>query len=293
MHVRTYFPAADLAGVLRAIEVYEFTDDHPGFANLTLLPSFVNGFLFTQYVGQPARMYSKKYHAGRTVTEDTLLSSLSQPVSLTGLSRLRAVRVLFVPGVLPSLYAHPMSEFRGVSVSLGEALDPALCELKDRLFAEWDKGTQVALVENYLCNRLRKQQPYRRALYPALDRYFAERGYGLRVAKIACQLGFGERDLHRKIDHQVGIPPSQFRNLHRFHRAVRDLLRHPERSLRQIGISLDYTDQSHFNREFRRLSGLSPGAFRGCWDRREVIMPHAGLRPQDTGILLAAAAGAG
>ena len=57
---------------------------------------------------------------------------------------------------------------------------------------------------------------------------------------------------------QVGVTPKLYARILRFRHAL-DLIRVPGSSLAEVAVDAGFYDQSHMNREFRELGGLSPG----------------------------------
>lgn len=65
----------------------------------------------------------------------------------------------------------------------------------------------------------------------------------------------------RAFRESVGMPPHAYIVRRRIERAQR-LLRSTDLSLSEIALKVGFTDQSHFSRHFRRLTGMSPGLAR-------------------------------
>jgi len=79
--------------------------------------------------------------------------------------------------------------------------------------------------------------------------------------RLAADLGLSTSTLRRRVQEATGMP------LHRFIRSLRmeearRLLRRTDRSLARIADDLGFSDEYHFNREFSRLAGIPPGAYR-------------------------------
>ncbi len=55
--------------------------------------------------------------------------------------------------------------------------------------------------------------------------------------------------------------PSHFLKIRRFNRALSIIYSFRYDSLAEVAYESGYYDQSHFNREFRQLTGYSPGEF--------------------------------
>jgi transcriptional regulator GlxA family with amidase domain len=72
------------------------------------------------------------------------------------------------------------------------------------------------------------------------------------------RLDVGPRRLHQRFAGDYGVGPKLFLNLMRFGRQLEE--RHPLVAPREVG-EPEYADESHAIREFRRFSGLTPGAY--------------------------------
>ena len=67
------------------------------------------------------------------------------------------------------------------------------------------------------------------------------------------------RHLTRQFQRAVGVSPKEFARVSRFLRALRILDEGQHRSLADVALSCGFSDQAHFNHEFRELAGMSPG----------------------------------
>jgi len=72
----------------------------------------------------------------------------------------------------------------------------------------------------------------------------------------------GERRLQRIFREHVGLTPKEAARVARL-RAALDVMRAgPTLPLGRVALRAGYYDQPHFNREFARLAGVAPGAWR-------------------------------
>ncbi|HEY1132984.1 MAG TPA: AraC family transcriptional regulator [Nocardioides sp.] len=81
-----------------------------------------------------------------------------------------------------------------------------------------------------------------------------------RVTEVADAFGLGERALHRLVEQRVGLSPKWLVQRRRLHDAV-VALKAGTWSLAGLAAELGYTDQAHFTRDFRTVTGLTPGAY--------------------------------
>ncbi|TKV60543.1 AraC family transcriptional regulator [Nakamurella flava] len=87
---------------------------------------------------------------------------------------------------------------------------------------------------------------------PALDR----------VARLAAHVGLSERALQRVVRRRVGLSPKWLIQRHRLHQAagrLRDTCSPAD--LAALAADLGYADQAHFTRDFRTVTGQTPGEF--------------------------------
>lgn len=81
----------------------------------------------------------------------------------------------------------------------------------------------------------------------------------LRVADLAEAFGMGERSLQRLTSRWLGLSPKWLLQRRRLHEAA-ERLRTPA-DLATIAVDLGYTDQAHFTRDWRRVTGMTPREF--------------------------------
>lgn len=80
-------------------------------------------------------------------------------------------------------------------------------------------------------------------------------------AKLARAVGLSVRAFERAFVAEYGLPPQQYLKRLRLQVASRHLVATRE-SLSEISAACGFADQSHFTREFRRLTGKTPGRYR-------------------------------
>lgn len=80
------------------------------------------------------------------------------------------------------------------------------------------------------------------------------------VADLSARAGWSQRHLQRVLRRYLGLSPKWLIQRRRLHEAT-DRLKHGATSLADVASDLGYTDQAHFTRDFRRVTGYTPGAF--------------------------------
>lgn len=79
---------------------------------------------------------------------------------------------------------------------------------------------------------------------------------------IAEEMGYSERHLNRLFKDMTGISPKLMARIFRFEKASKQLFKGTDSGNAADFLELGYYDQSHFIREFKRFSGMTPGEYK-------------------------------
>lgn len=91
-----------------------------------------------------------------------------------------------------------------------------------------------------------------------LDRYFDQE---ISIKVMADIAEVSESSFSRKFKMTTGKSPYQYLVERRISEAKR-LLRHTDQSIAEISLSVGYSNQAHFSTAFRKMTGVTPGAYR-------------------------------
>ncbi|MEO8204905.1 MAG: helix-turn-helix domain-containing protein, partial [Chthoniobacterales bacterium] len=109
---------------------------------------------------------------------------------------------------------------------------------------------------------IRRNPAQRHSIIDAVTQFAVDHKFRVgSYTELAASLGLSLSSLRREILKATGTPLHQFTRTLRL-REARRLLRQTDRSLTQIADTLGFTDAYYFNREFSRLAGIAPGAYR-------------------------------
>ena len=84
----------------------------------------------------------------------------------------------------------------------------------------------------------------------------------LDLQKVATELGLGYESFRKRFQQSSGISPHQYRTRQRIE-AAKQLLRYsPHLTNAALAESLGFSDEYHFSKQFRRMTGTTPKAYR-------------------------------
>jgi AraC-like DNA-binding protein len=137
--------------------------------------------------------------------------------------------VRFRPGGARAFLPFPQQEIAGRVVSLDLVYPGERRELEDRLGSARSDQERVAAADAFLLPRCSE------------------------TARIPA--GLSARQYRRRFEQEVGLTPKAFERVRRLQRAIGTL---SKGSLAEVAAEAGYYDQSHFIRDFREFSGMTP-----------------------------------
>ena len=164
------------------------------------------------------------------------------------------------PGAARALFGLPAGELAERHTPL-EALwgDGAVQDALERVHAAGNPEARLAVFEALLAERL---APQPQAMHPAVARALAGLGSGLPIRVLVQASGYSHRRFITLVRDAAGLAPKQ---LQRVQRLQRVMAAGPGlRALPWVALALEagYSDQSHFNRDFLEIAGMTPQAYR-------------------------------
>ena len=125
-----------------------------------------------------------------------------------------------------------------------------------------DRGRQevaVAAVESALADLLPLDEEGE--LVNAVVEYVEGDSEVRRVGQVCDKFAITERSLQRLTARRIGLTPKWLIQRRRLHEAAERLTGESRPDLARVAADLGYADQAHFGRDFRAVTGLTPGEF--------------------------------
>lgn len=123
----------------------------------------------------------------------------------------------------------------------------------EKIIAAQQTKTRVSLLDNYLLRKLSQMKAIDSRVVDFL--HLCPNTHYRRLLK---EYGISERQFERKFLQSVGFTPSYYKRVVRFEKVHYRIQQGDYTSLANLAYELGYSDQSHFNRDFKQLSGVTP-----------------------------------
>jgi AraC-like DNA-binding protein len=217
-----------------------FADGMPGIViNLSDQPLYLNG-------------HEKK------LPEVFIYGQTIKPVDITAYNQFKMAIIYFYPHVLKPLFGIDASQLADTCLDIDLLKMKGFTSLREQIADCKSTDEQRVLLYSLLAQRI--QQPENRPekdLHYATDYLMRAKG-NVALKTLYEEINLTERTFERKFLAHVGITPSLFSRISRFHAAISQLQSGKPSTLIDITYDNGFADQSHMGRTFKEFTGLTP-----------------------------------
>lgn len=169
----------------------------------------------------------------------------------------RIVSVRFKPGGATPFLNISASEIAGASADLDSVL-PEFSQNAISLTGEAQTPTaMVQALDRLLMERLHRL-PGTNSVTAFAVAAMSRRTDAMKVNALVSDMGICQKKLERTVKHHTGLTPKRLGRTVRLLTAIRALNTQNAPSFSHLALDLGFTDQAHFNREFKSMTGLTP-----------------------------------
>jgi len=171
--------------------------------------------------------------------------------------------VHFKPGGVFPFLGFPYSELHNKQITLADLWGERLA---DRLLCLLNEAPTVELkfrtLERWLLGIARRPFKHHAAVSFAVEKFRKDHALSS-SAEVAESIGFSQRRFIELFRNEVGMTPKLFCRVERFQHVIRAIGQKSDVDWADLALDHGYSDQSHFNHEFREFSGLRPTEYLG------------------------------
>lgn len=182
-----------------------------------------------------------------------------------------SVGLVLGPGALQRLWALPASALAGQHVPLDALAGAAMRDLPDQLAALDGPEARLGALFRWLAGHLAATEARARGPHPAIVQALRRAdGRGVRVAALVRDSGLSHRHFNALFEQATGLPPKAYLRVRRLQATLQQAARCPRMGWAQLALEAGYSEQSHLQRDFKALAGVTPGQ----WRRAQPAAPN-------------------
>ena len=174
---------------------------------------------------------------------------ISEPTSSVGAQLL--------PGAAEFLFGVPADELAERHTPLEDLWGHSAVDQRDRLLEGDSLERRLDIFESLLMARLPRVYGLHPAVAHALERFTTTADVG----EVVRQTGYSHRRFIALFSRAAGLTPKLFCRVLRFQRGVELTAAKQSPSRVDVALAAGYSDQPHFNRQFREFAGVTPGEY--------------------------------
>jgi AraC-like DNA-binding protein len=209
------------------------------------------------------RPWQTKQHDIFTDTSSVeLWGQILKPMTFRSAGKTEILGIRFYPATASFFLKEDISRFNNNVLSLSDVLGRTIKGLHAQLQDETSIHRQIGLVDSYLMNALNvdSKSLVRIDLVQRVMNEVTHRDFFDNIENVARRYGMSSRYLQKLFVQYTGLTPKLFSRINRFQNSL-VLISKGNISLTDASYECGYFDQSHFIREFKSFTDLSPSAF--------------------------------
>jgi AraC-like DNA-binding protein len=256
MEIKTFFPSDILKPYIKCYWVY--TIDKESLTEV-LYPSGYIELAINISSGNLTTIINERYIKMPNVE---VLGQLTLPGRIMVTKGITLLVTRFYPHASSLFFPNQVSDFTNDSIDLNDVFNMQANEFYNRIMEKGSIQEKIAFLEYFLIQKLnindRKLKKFK--LVESICNQVVNEQQPFRIDNLASYYGFSERYIQKLFLDFVGISPKIFFNIQRFNKSLK-LIQSNDYSLTSIAYDCAYFDQSHFIKEFKTFSGVTPSKF--------------------------------
>ncbi|MET8846447.1 helix-turn-helix domain-containing protein [Amycolatopsis sp. NPDC004625] len=174
--------------------------------------------------------------------------------------RVQGLGVRFRPGCFRAFLGGPVRDIADRAVPLADVFGPAAVRAAESVRSARDDVEMTTAVDNLLIANPVRLSPAAREAAEAVEQIARDPGI-TRVAQLCADTGLTTRAVQRMFAEHVGCPPKWAIRIYRLNDAAQRIVTEGQPDYAGLAVRLGYSDQSHFIRDFRTVTGQSPAEY--------------------------------
>lgn len=169
-----------------------------------------------------------------------------------------SIGIRFHPTGICKLFAVDMHDLSSANED-PDILRGELGNIQVRLAELNNHSARLLLIEKWLLEKCYQRNPN-----PSLIQHFVPQLLkpNTQLDELIKNQAISRRQLERKFQQEIGLSPSQLKQLHRIKRARETISQNPARPLTEVAQDCGFYDQSHFIHQFQKITGQTPGQYK-------------------------------
>ncbi|MHA4809016.1 DUF6597 domain-containing transcriptional factor [Flavitalea flava] len=191
-----------------------------------------------------------------------LWGQITRPKSIKSLGKNTMLGIRFYAHSAAYFFKEPVSLFTNEIIHAADLLGRSITILQERLLETYDLNSRISLLEEYLLNRLTVsgKKHHKIKFIGEIAASLQDNASNEKIISVSIRNNISTRYLTQLFSEYTGLAPKLFCKINRFQHSL-NLIQANDQKLTGIAYDSGYFDQSHFIREFKLFTGITPTSF--------------------------------
>ncbi|TGK86933.1 AraC family transcriptional regulator [Leptospira noumeaensis] len=257
MIYETFSPSPDLSSLIKCFWTLSIQDssDYP---KQRIVPDGCMELAFN--LGDPIQRFTNE---NESVIQPwaCLIGQITEPFYIKPTGSVNTFAVRFYPYGIANFFDKPMESYANRETPPSQLFGfEGAIELEEKIHKAKDTATRIRIIEDFFRSKLQEQMIFDRILKNTIDSLLHSKG-NESIDSILGDEVLSRRQLERKFKKQIGLSPKKLEKIIRMQAALKMLINRESEKLTEIAYESNYYDQSHFIKDFKEFTGLSPKEF--------------------------------
>src|SRR5688572_15281906 len=191
-----------------------------------------------------------------------LWGQITKPLAIKSKGRHTMLGIKFLTHSAAYFFDDEIGMYNNLVSDVGDIIGSPVKILHSQLLETTELTRRIELIEKFLLKRLAGNEKKSSRIdkvaniLTSIKKDTAENN----ISTIASRHGITPRYLHKLIYQHTGLSPKSFNKINRFQLSLR-LIAKNEQPFTSIAYDCGYFDQSHFIRDFKSFTGVTPSAY--------------------------------
>lgn len=191
-----------------------------------------------------------------------LIGQLTQPYVVEPAGDTGTFVAQFHPNGFLPFSTIPIKEMENTPVPLDRLYGKKGLQLEANILDATTTKQRIGIIEEFLLDKLTNSETIDKIVKSIVDTILIDNGH-TSVGTLSEKNNITRRQLSRKFASAIGLSPKQLSKTIRLQAALKTLLSSEDSKLTDVAYENEYFDQSHFIKDFKEFTGLSPKEFYG------------------------------
>lgn len=191
-----------------------------------------------------------------------LIGQLTKPYIVEPAGETGTFVIRFNPNGFSPFTNIPIKEMENKPIALKELFGEKGKKLEQEILDAKNTSQRINIAEKFLLELLKSKEVKDRIVNSTIETIVKYKGQ-LSVNELSNQASLSRRILARKFSSNVGLSPKQLSKIVRLQATLKSLLQNEKTNLTDLTYENEYFDQSHFIKDFKEFTGITPKEFYG------------------------------